>query len=101
MIKMSGIIGRKIMMMIVGVFLSDQMLIKSEEIVMRSVVTNLSSSVVLSCDSQAPWFFCVWEGPRGDRICSLRSDIGREGGDMCGESHRMTLQGTQKNDALV
>ena len=89
------------MMMIVVVFLSDQMLIKSEDIVMRSVATTLSSSVVLSCDSQAPWFFCVWEGPTGERVCSLRSDIGREGGDMCGESHRMTLQGTQKNDALV
>ena len=84
----------KIVTMIVVVLLSDQMLIKSEEIVMRSVATNLSSSVVLSCNSQAPWFFCVWEGPRGDRICSLRSNIGRQGDrDRCGESHRMNIQG--------
>ena len=90
LVNMRGIFRTKIIMMIVVLFLSDQMLIKSEEIVMRSVATNLSSSVVLSCNSQAPWFFCVWEGPRGDRICSLRSDIGR---DMCGESDRLTIQG--------
>ena len=92
MVKMSGMSLTKIVLTVV-VLLSEQMLIRSEGIVYRSVATKVSESVVLSCDSQAPWFFCVWEGPRGDRVCSLRSDIGRGGGSMCGGSDRLAIQG--------
>ena len=42
------------------------------------VVTN----VTLQCVSESPWFFCVWETPLGQRLCSVQS---RESG-ACGEA---------------
>ena len=75
---------------VVTVILSS---IKCEKSMIVSMSTRLSESVELSCSSPSPWFFCVWEGPRGDRICSLRSALGVGGGSLCGESDRMEITG--------
>merc|ERR1711884_801640 len=54
------------------------------------VVTN----VTLQCVSESPWFFCVWETPQGQRLCSVQS---RDSG-ACGEAGpRLRLGG---NDTL-
>ena len=36
------------------------------------------SQTLLSCGGGAEWFFCVWEGPRGDRLCSVRAKQGEQ-----------------------
>ena len=55
--------------------------------------TKLAEKVELSCFSPSPWFFCVWEGPRRDRVCALRSEIGKEEKAMCGGVDMMEIQG--------
>ena len=67
--------------------------ISSKNIIRNSVRTELSDLVELSCSSSSPWFFCVWEGPRGDRVCSLRSNIHQGGGTMCGVSEKLKMKG--------
>ena len=67
--------------------------ISSKNIIRNSVRTELSELVELSCSSSSPWFFCVWEGPRGDRVCSLRSNIHQGGGTMCGVSEKLKMKG--------
>ena len=55
---------------------------------------KVSASVTLSCKSPSSWFFCVWEGPRGDRVCALREGIGNEKtGGICGNSDRLKISG--------
>jgi hypothetical protein len=75
--------------------LSEVFMIKSEDSVIKSTTTRLSESVEITCLSPSPWFFCVWEGPRGDRVCSLRSNIGKGDGSMCGGNDRMKIKGMQ------
>ena len=58
------------------------------------IFTKVSSSVTLSCNGPSPWFFCVWEGPKGDRVCALREGIGKEkAGGICGKSDRFKISG--------
>ena len=73
--------------------LSEVFMIKSEDTVIKSTTTRLSESVEISCHRPSSWFFCVWEGPRGDRVCSLRSNIGKGEGSMCGGNDRMKIKG--------
>ena len=65
-------------------------------------VISEDNSRTLSCSRPQPWFFCVWEGPREDRLCSLRS---REGGlreRACGyEDSRLELLGNATHCQLV
>ena len=51
------------------------------------------SQTLLSCGGEAEWFFCVWEGPRGDRICGLRDKLGSDQDKLCGEDHRFSISG--------
>ena len=67
--------------------------IKNEDSVIKSVTAKLSEPVLLSCHSPSPWLFCVWEGPRGDRVCGLRDRVGKGEGSMCGGSSRLKLTG--------
>ena len=83
------------------VLLSDISLIQSQKHLTREMSTRVAESVELSCSSQAPWFFCVWEGPTGDRVCSLRSSLGKGGGSMCGESDRLKLNGMLKEGSKI
>ena len=55
---------------------------------------KVSDLVTLSCKSSSPWFFCVWEGPKGDRVCALRAgvDKGQTGG-ICGSDDRLRISG--------
>ena len=63
-------------------------------IVTGTILTTERSSITLSCSSPSPWFFCVWEGPRGNRVCSLKDDIGRNNDDsLCGEDNRVKISG--------
>ena len=73
--------------------LSKALGVESEESVIKSVSTPLSEPVLLSCHSPSPWLFCVWEGPRGDRVCGLRDRVGKGEGSMCGGSSRLKLTG--------
>ena len=41
-------------------------------------VTEEPSQTVLTCGGETEWFFCVWEGPRGDRLCSVRARKGQD-----------------------
>merc|ERR1712130_613596 len=97
--KMNPINKTKILLALA--FLSDIMLIKSDEVLNKKVSTKLFESVELSCSSNSPWFFCVWEGPRGDRVCSLRSAIKTGGGSMCGQNEKMEIKGNASSCSLV
>ena len=68
---------------------------KSEHFGVKSTTTKVSATVELSCSSPSPWFFCVWEGPLGDRVCALRSDMDKEGvkEGMCGQDGRWRIRG--------
>ena len=81
------------MAFIMHFLLSKALLVKSEELVMKSVTTKLSESALLSCHSPSPWLFCVWAGPGGDRVCGLRDNIGKGEGAMCGGSSRLKITG--------
>ena len=49
-------------------------------------------AVILSCPvPPAPWFFCVWESPRAERVCGLRHQLGGPG--LCGGEARLTISG--------
>ena len=62
----------------------------------KSRSTKLGENVELSCFSPSPWFFCVWEGPRGDRVCALRSELGNGENAMCGGNKMMEIKGENK-----
>ena len=62
------------------------------------------SQTLLSCGGEAEWFFCVWEGPRGDRLCSVRARQGEEEvkDGTCGhEDPRLQLAGNRTDCQLV
>ena len=44
----------------------------------QSVLAELDGNVTLRCVSPSPWFFCVWEGPQGGRVCGLRDKLDAE-----------------------
>ena len=69
----------------------------------ESQIHFLSSNkeVSLSCTSTSPWFFCVWEGPGGDRACALREKIGEQGNSLCGEQGRLEVRGNSSICTLV
>ena len=48
--------------------------------------------ITLTCPvPAAPWFFCVWESPRAQRVCELRHQLGGPG--LCGGEARLTITG--------
>ena len=59
----------------------------------RKVFSTPGENITLSCTNPSPWFFCVWEGPRGDRICGLRDKLGSDQDQLCGEDHRFSISG--------
>ena len=64
------------------------------------ILAEQGTTVSLGCYSPRPWFFCVWEGPRGGRVCSRRTlDTNNSGGDtrsLCGEDARLSLGGQMR-----
>ena len=67
----------------------------------HDTVTNQSQS--LTCSSESPWFFCVWEGPLGGRLCSVQSRDGQvSNSDACGDGDgRFQLLGNSTHCTLV
>ena len=59
----------------------------------KEVFSSLGENITLTCTNPSPWFFCVWEGPRGDRICGLRDKLGSDQDKLCGEDHRFSISG--------
>ena len=59
----------------------------------RQVFSTLGENVTLTCTNPNPWFFCVWEGPRGDRICGLRDKLGSDQDQLCGKDQRFSISG--------
>ena len=64
-------------------------------------ILSSNKEVSLSCTSTSPWFFCVWEGPDGDRACALREKMGEEGNSLCGEQGRLEVRGNSSICTLV
>ena len=63
-----------------------------------------SQSLLLTCGGEAEWFFCVWEGPGGDRLCSVRARQGEEEvkAGTCGhEDSRLELVGNRTECQLL
>ena len=60
-------------------------------------MAEAGTRVSLSCSSSTPWFFCVWEGPGGGRVCGLGSLVTGDKGDntrpLCGEDTRLSIGG--------
>ena len=62
----------------------------------QSVLADQGGNVTLRCVSPSPWFFCVWEGPRGGRVCGLRDKLDTEGHQtLCGADQRLNITGEQ------
>ena len=59
----------------------------------RKIFSTLDRNLTLTCTNPSPWFFCVWEGPRGDRVCGLRDKLGSGQAKLCGEEDRFTISG--------
>ena len=64
-------------------------------------ILSSNMEVSLSCTSTSPWFFCVWEGPDGDRACALREKMGEQGNSLCGEQGRLEVRGNSSMCTLV
>ena len=60
--------------------------IQSEETLRPGEVVTLSCPV-----PPAPWFFCVWESPRAERVCGLRHQLGGPG--LCEGEGRLRISG--------
>ena len=65
-----------------------------------TIMTN-TTEVTLTCITSSPWFFCVWEGPGGERACALREKIGKQGDSLCGEQDRLEVKGNSSMCSLV
>ena len=60
-----------------------------------------TKEVSLSCTSTSPWFFCVWEGPAGERACALRDQMDTHGSSLCGKQERLEIKGNSSMCTLV
>ena len=59
----------------------------------NKVFSEVGENITLTCSNPNPWFFCVWEGPQGDRVCGLRDKLGSGQAKLCGEDHRFSISG--------
>ena len=59
------------------------------------ILAEQGTTVSLSCTTLGakPWFFCVWEAPRGGRVCGRRSLDTEDTRSLCGEDTRLTIGG--------
>ena len=63
------------------------------------VLADLGANTTLSCASPGPWFFCVWEGPGGGRVCGLRDRLGDTSHEaLCGGDSRTMISGETQDD---
>ena len=86
--------GQLILITVINLLLMNKFaLSKMKHFDVKSTTTVVSEAVELSCTSTSSWFFCVWEGPRGDRVCALRSNMGKGDDSMCGENKRFQIRG--------
>ena len=67
----------------------------------RKVYSEVGQNLTISCTNPSPWFFCVWEGPRGDRLCGLRDKLGSGQAKLCGEEERYTISGQLPAEKLT
>ena len=67
----------------------------------RKVYSEVGQNLTISCTNPNPWFFCVWEGPRGDRLCGLRDKLGSGQAKLCGEEERYTISGQLRTEKLT
>ena len=52
------------------------------------------TALILPIHSPRPWFFCVWEGPGGGRVCGLREQLQQPGHQpLCGADTRLNITG--------
>ena len=66
----------------------------------RVHILSSSKEVSLSCTTSSPWFFCVWEGPAGDRACALRDQMANHGNTLCGKQERLEIRGNSSTCIL-
>ena len=64
-------------------------------------IMSTNKEVILSCITTSPWFLCVWEGPYGERACTLRNKISVHGNSLCGEQDRLEVRGNSSICSLV
>ena len=60
------------------------------------ILAEQGTTVSLACSSLGarPWFFCVWEGPGGGRVCGLREQLQQPGHQpLCGADTRLNITG--------
>ena len=69
----------------------------------KTQVYSISSNkeVTLSCLTTSPWFFCVWEGPGGERACALRVMMEKQGISFCGDQDKLEVRGNSSMCTLV
>ena len=67
----------------------------------KVTIMTTTKEVTLTCITSSPWFFCVWEGPGGDRACALRDKMGKQGESLCGEQDRLEVKGNSSMCRLV
>ena len=76
----------------------------ARSLTVHTEVSEEPSQTILTCGGQEEWFFCVWEGPRGDRLCSVRARKGQDEvkEETCGyEGSRLELVGNRTECQLV
>ena len=59
------------------------------------------TNVTLVCDSESPWFFCVWESPQGGRLCSVQSPGEQGAVTNSGAGDRLRLGGNNTRCELT
>ena len=70
----------------------QQMLMETR--VSQEVMVEKEGNITLRCISPRPWFFCVWEGPHGGRVCGLRDKLASDGHQaLCGADNRLNITG--------
>ena len=79
-------------------FYQDNNFIPEGNVEKRKVFSPVDQNITLTCTNPSPWFFCVWEGPRGDRVCGLRDKLGAGQSGLCGEEERFTITGQFRSE---
>ena len=63
----------------------------------QQVLVEKEGNITLRCVSPRPWFFCVWEGPQGGRVCGLRDKLTSDGHQaLCGGDDRLNITGKSR-----
>jgi len=64
----------------------------------NGTIIKQGDSVRLSCRTNIQWFFCVWQGPDGDKQCAIQEKMPQ---NVCDGDNRITLEGGPNNCDIV